>query len=159
MYCNLLNLYITMGYDAVCGLLNVSVASSCISGTDLPRELYVLPHWDRSCRSNLLSHLGIIYCHWANKSLYGPYNIQHWQGRHWSINFQDMGMTRQGKSPTWEAGFAPRSAAFTADTLPPGQHSSQQGTNQPDFPRRFDVSHDCGLPKLSSTGHLPTWLT
>ena len=26
------------------------------SGTDLFRQLYMLPHWGRSCRSNLLSH-------------------------------------------------------------------------------------------------------
>ena len=35
-------------------LLNVPATCKCISGTDLLRQVYVLPHWDRSCRSNFL---------------------------------------------------------------------------------------------------------
>ena len=33
-------------------LLNVPTTCKCISGTDLLRQFYMLPHWDRSCRSN-----------------------------------------------------------------------------------------------------------
>ena len=40
----------------VCWLLNVPATCECISGTDLLRQFYVLPHWDRSCRSNFPSH-------------------------------------------------------------------------------------------------------
>ena len=40
----------------VCWLLNVPVTCLCITGTDLHRQFYVLPHWDRSCRSNFLPH-------------------------------------------------------------------------------------------------------
>ena len=36
-------------------LLNVPATCECISGTDLLRKFYVLPHWDRSCRSNSLT--------------------------------------------------------------------------------------------------------
>ena len=32
-------------------LLNVPATCECISGTDLLRQFYVLPHWERSCRS------------------------------------------------------------------------------------------------------------
>ena len=32
-------------------LLNVPETCECISGTDLLRQFYVLPHWDRGCRS------------------------------------------------------------------------------------------------------------
>ena len=40
----------------VCWLLIVPATCECISGTDLHRQFYVLPHWDRSCRSNFPSH-------------------------------------------------------------------------------------------------------
>ena len=33
----------------VCWLFNVPATCKCISGTDLLRQFYVLPHWDRSC--------------------------------------------------------------------------------------------------------------
>ena len=46
-------------------LLNVPATCKCISGTDLLRQLYVLPHWDRSCRSNFLSHPITVYWHRA----------------------------------------------------------------------------------------------
>ena len=34
--------------------------------TDLFRKLCVLPHWDTSCRSNLLSPLVTVYWHWGS---------------------------------------------------------------------------------------------
>ena len=37
-------------------------------GTELVRQLSVLPHWDRSCTSNFLSHPVIVYWDRANKS-------------------------------------------------------------------------------------------
>ena len=40
---------------AVC-LFVTCLTCKCISGTGLHRQLYVLPHWDRSCRSNFLPH-------------------------------------------------------------------------------------------------------
>ena len=42
-------------------LLNVPATCWCISGTDVLRQSYMLPHWDRSCRSNLLSHRVTVY--------------------------------------------------------------------------------------------------
>ena len=33
----------------------------CISWIDQPRQLCVLPHWDRSCRWNLLCHPATVY--------------------------------------------------------------------------------------------------
>ena len=50
-------------------LLNAPVACKCISGTDLLRQVYMLPHWDRSCRSNFPSHPVTVYWHQANQSL------------------------------------------------------------------------------------------
>ena len=42
-------------------LLNVPATYECISGTDLLRQFYVLPHWDRSSRSNFPSHPVTVY--------------------------------------------------------------------------------------------------
>ena len=42
-------------------LLNVPATGECISGTDLLRQLYVLPHGDKSCRSNVLPHPVTVY--------------------------------------------------------------------------------------------------
>ena len=36
--------------------INVPATRWCISGMELPRQLYVLPHRERSCRSNMLPH-------------------------------------------------------------------------------------------------------
>ena len=38
------------------------------------RQVYVLPHWDRSGRSNLLSHPVTEYWHWADQSQPWLYN-------------------------------------------------------------------------------------
>ena len=45
----------------LCWLLNVPLTSLCTSGTDLLRQLYMLPHWDRSCTSNFLSYPVMVY--------------------------------------------------------------------------------------------------
>ena len=45
----------------VCWLLIVPATCECISGTDLHRQFDVLPHWDRSCRSNFPSHPVTVY--------------------------------------------------------------------------------------------------
>ena len=45
------------GGGVVDWLLNVPATFYCISGMDLLRQSYVLPHCKRSCRSNFLSHL------------------------------------------------------------------------------------------------------
>ena len=60
------------GGDRVClfvgWLLNIPATCVCISGTDLLRQFYVLPHWDRSCRSNCPSHPVTVYWHRADQS-------------------------------------------------------------------------------------------
>ena len=42
----------------------------------LPRPLYALPLWDRSCRSNLLLHPVTVYWHRASQSQHWPYNTR-----------------------------------------------------------------------------------
>ena len=73
-------------------LLNVSATCKCISGMDLLRQLYILPHWDRSCRSNILSHPVTVYWHRTNQSQCWPCNeespleyqfLSHWYDSTW----------------------------------------------------------------------------
>ena len=52
--------------------VNVPATCECVSGTCLFRQLYTLPHWDRSCRSNFLSHPMTIYWQWADRSQLDP---------------------------------------------------------------------------------------
>ena len=47
-------------------LLNVPATCECVLGTDLLGQFYVLPHWDRSYRSNFPSHPVTVYWHWIN---------------------------------------------------------------------------------------------
>ena len=55
-------LLILLGRIGVVGwLLYVLATCWCISGTDLLRQFYVLPHWDRSSRSNFPSHPVPVY--------------------------------------------------------------------------------------------------
>ena len=44
----------------------------CILGVDLLRQLYILPYWDRSCRSNFLLHSVTVYWHGTNQSQHWP---------------------------------------------------------------------------------------
>ena len=60
----------------LCWLLNVPATCECISGMDLLRQFYVLPHWDRSCGSNFPSHPVTAYWNWANQSQHWPYNAR-----------------------------------------------------------------------------------
>ena len=71
---------LTAGDLFVCWLFNVSATCECISGTDLLRQFYVLPHWDRSCRSNFLPHPVTVYWHRANQSQRRPYNASRLAG-------------------------------------------------------------------------------
>ena len=61
-------------------LLNVPATCECISGTDLLRQFYVLPHRDRSCRSNFPSHPVTVYWHRADQSQHWPYNAMRLAG-------------------------------------------------------------------------------
>ena len=58
----------------------------------LHRWLHVLPHYDRSCRSNLPSHLATVYWYWTSQSKQWPCFTRHLvglqiQGHIWSHYF------------------------------------------------------------------------
>ena len=61
-------------------LLNVPATCECISGTDLLGQLYVLPHWDRTCRQNFLPHPITVCWHRAEQSQHWPYNAKRLAG-------------------------------------------------------------------------------
>ena len=61
-------------------LLNVPATCEFISGMDLLRQFYVLPHWDRSCRSNFLLHPVTVYWHRADQSQRWPCNARRLAG-------------------------------------------------------------------------------
>ena len=71
-----------------CWLFNVPATRECISGMDLLRQFYVLPHWGTSCRSNFPSQPVTVYWHRADQSHHWPYNarrlvcqfLSHWHG-------------------------------------------------------------------------------
>ena len=92
-----------------------------ISGTDLLRQFYMQPRWDKSCWSNFSPHPVTVYRHWANQSQRWPSTPDAWQGSHWSANFSVIDMTRTGKIPA-QAGFEPR--IF---------HSTTRPTRRPSF--------------------------
>ena len=49
-----------------------------ISGTYLLRQLYVLPHWGRSCKSNFLSHPITVHCHYPASPSTDPTESDTW---------------------------------------------------------------------------------
>ena len=73
--------YVSLQWDVVPGwLLNVPATCECIPGTDLLRQVYLLPHWDRSYRPNFPSHTVTVYWHRADQSQHWSYIAR--QGSH-----------------------------------------------------------------------------
>ena len=94
----------------IVGLLNVPATGYCISGTGLIRQLYLLPHCDRSCTSNLQTPLDTVYWHWAIQPWHWPSNIRrlarypleyrfwsYWY--YWSRTYGDSGIPSQVCGP------------------------------------------------------------
>ena len=73
-------LFMRWGIVVVGWLLNVPATCECISGTDLLRQFYVLPHWDTSYRSNFPSHPVTVYWDRADQSQRWPYNTRRLAG-------------------------------------------------------------------------------
>ena len=67
-----------------------------ISESDLLRHRYVLPHWGRSHRSNLLSHQVTV----SYQSQSNPVTAGVWQGSHWGTTFKVTGMQGESKVQT-----------------------------------------------------------
>ena len=101
----------------VCWLLYVPATGECITGRDLLRRFYVLPHWDRSCRSNFPSHPVTVYWHQANQSQHWPYNTRRLAGyplkrqffSHWYDSILEIFWRKQDLNPG--------SSALEADAL------------------------------------------
>ena len=64
------------GFGLFVSCLTSQQHASVFSVTNLLRQFYVLPHWDRSCRSNVLPHLVTLYWYRADQSQRWPYNAK-----------------------------------------------------------------------------------
>ena len=86
-------------------LPNVPATCKCISGTDLFRQIYVLPHRQKLQIKRSISPST------------DPITPGAWQGSHWSVNFEVTGMTRPRKKSRRMRDSTPRSSALEADAL------------------------------------------
>ena len=126
-------LYTTLSMrTVVCGggcLLEDPATCLCISLTDLLRQLYELPHWNRNCRSNFLSHPVTVYWHWTDQSHFWPSNTRRLAGQPqdhqcWSHWCDSTWKKIHGKKAT--TGINPTSAVLEEDALPLGQRGGCQ---------------------------------
>ena len=103
-----------------------------ISGMDLLRQFYVLPHWDRSCRSNFLPHPVTVYWHRADQSQRWPYNARRLAGLPLECQFLShwYDLTPKKSHHKWDSN--PGSSALEADALPLGQQGGI-GQGHPQF--------------------------
>ena len=106
-------------------LLNVPAACSCISGTDLLRQFYVLPHWDRSCKPNFPSHPVTVFWHRADQSQCWPYNARRLAGQPLECQFLShwYDSTPKKSRRNWDSN--PGSSALEAGALPLGQRGGR----------------------------------
>ena len=73
----------------------------------LLRQLHVLPHWDRSYRSNFLPHPVTVYWHRANQSQRWPYNARLLAGQpsecqfwsHWYDSTREKSRRKRDSNP------------------------------------------------------------
>ena len=107
-------------------MLNVPATCLCISGTDLLRQFYVLPHWDRSCRSNFLPHPVTVYWHRADQSQRWPYNARRLAGLPLECQFLSHWYDSTPKKSRCKRDSNPGSSALEADALPLGQRGGSE---------------------------------
>ena len=89
-------------------LLNVPGASWCISGTDMLRQLYVLPHSNRSCGSNFLLHPVTYTDTGPTSPSDGRIMLGAWQDSLEVLLFFKSLVSLEPKIPTVQAGIEPR---------------------------------------------------
>ena len=104
----------------VCWLLNVPATCGCMSGTDLHRQFYVLPHWDRSCKSKSktvhLTQSQYTDTRTTSPSA-DPKTPGAWQGSHWNANFLSHWYDSTPKKSRRKRDSNPGSSALEADAL------------------------------------------
>ena len=115
----------------VCWLLNVPATCEWISGTDLLGQLYVLPHWDRNCRSNVLPHPATVCWHRANQSQCWPYNATRLAGSPLECQFFSHWYDSTLKKSRRKRDSNPGSSALEADALTtrPTRRSNSKGAH------------------------------
>ena len=80
-----------------CWLLNAPATCWCISGMDLRRQLYMLPRWDRNCRSNFVSQQSQYTDTGPTSPSADPIRADTWQASQRVAHFEVTGVTRSGK--------------------------------------------------------------
>ena len=98
-------------------LLNFPATCLCISGTDLLRQFYVLPHWDRSCRSNCPSHPVTVYWHQAIEPQNWPYTARHLAGQPLECQFLSHWYDSTPEKSRRKRDLNPGSSALEADAV------------------------------------------
>ena len=72
----------TCFFSFCCFVVTPQLHAKCISGTDVLRQLHILPHWDGSCTSNLKCHPISVYWHLAHQPKHGPCNTKRLASSH-----------------------------------------------------------------------------
>ena len=101
----------------VCWLLNVPATCKCISGTDLLRQFYLLPHWDRSSRSNFPFHPVTVYWHRVNQFKHWPLHARRLAGLRLECHFLSYWYDSTPEKSRRKRDSNPGSSALEADAL------------------------------------------
>ena len=84
-------------------------------------NFYVLPNWDRSCRSNFLPHPVTVYWHRVDQSQRWPYNARRLARQPLECQFLSHWYDLTQKKSQRKRNSNPGSSALEADALPLGQ--------------------------------------
>ena len=106
LLCHLLFLLLVVGC-----LLSAPATCWCSWGTDLFRQLHMLPHWDRSCRSSFPPHPVTIYGHLANQPQFGTYSPRCLAGQPLECQFLSHWCDWTWRKVAEKVGLEPRSVA------------------------------------------------
>ena len=85
--------------------------------TDGSAQFYVLPHWDRRCRSNFLPHPVTVYWHRVDQSQRWPYNARRLAGQPLECQFSSHWYNLILKKFQHKPDSNPRSSTLEADVL------------------------------------------
>ena len=83
---------------------------------DVLEQLHVMPHWDRSCRSNFQPRPVTVYWHRADQSQHWPYNARCLAGCPLECQFQSHWYDSNQTKSWRRQDLKPRSSALEADT-------------------------------------------
>ena len=110
-----------------CWLLIIPATCQCSSRLDLIKQLYMLPHWDRSCRSNFLLHPVPVFWHRAKHSQHWPCNTRRLAGQPLECQFGSDLYDSTRKNPSASRNWTP---LLRQSPWPLGQPGGADSMNQ-----------------------------